>query len=101
MPEKVPRDDGHAVTAVPVESQRMVAEAVRNEIQPMLERLDALVAATDEVLTMNGVQKLLGACSKTVLAWIRDHGLPARKIGAEWRFRKSYVVQWIGGRDVR
>jgi len=89
------------VEALCAELRRIATEAVRNEVQPVLARLDALVAATDEVLTMEAAGKLLSVCSKTVLAWNRERELPGRKIGAEWRFLRSEIVRWIGGRDVR
>jgi excisionase family DNA binding protein len=76
----------------PVDLLRAV---LRDELR---EQLGALVAATDEILTMKGAAKVLSVSTKTLLAWIRGHDLPASKVGAEWRFRRSELVQWIGDR---
>jgi len=50
---------------------------------------------------MDAAAKLLRVSWKTVLNWIREHGLPASKIGVEWRFRRSEVVRWIGEHHVQ
>jgi len=60
-----------------------------------------LATAADEVLTMDGAAQLLRVSSKTVLKWIRERDLPGSKPGAEWRFRRSEVVRWIGEHNVR
>jgi len=38
--------------------------------------LTVLAAVRDDVLTPDGAAKVLGVCSKTVLAWHRNHRLP-------------------------
>ena len=47
--------------------------------------LTVLAAVRDDVLTPDGAAKVLGVCSKTVLAWHRNHRLPAHRVGAIWR----------------
>jgi len=73
-----------------------VRSAVRDANAPVLARLEELVAAADEVLTMDGVEAVLRVSGKTVLKWIRKRGLPASRVGKEWRFRRSAVVRWMG-----
>jgi excisionase family DNA binding protein len=70
--------------------------SVRDEFDPIVAKLDELVAATDAVLTMHEAATVLRVSPKTVLKWIRTRDLPASRIGLQWRFRRSALMQWIG-----
>ncbi len=61
----------------------------------MRHQLTVLAAVRDDVLTLDGAAKLLDVCSKTVLTWHREYGLPAHRIGAVWRFLRSELVVWV------
>lgn len=37
----------------------------------------------------------LGINRHTVFAWVRELGMPARKIGGNWKFRISEIDKWI------
>jgi len=78
-----------------------VRAVVRDEMDDLRRELSTQVTGADEIMTMDGVARLLRVSSKTVLSWIRARGLPAAKIGVEWRFRRSAVVRWIGEHHVR
>jgi excisionase family DNA binding protein len=78
-----------------------VRAVVRDELSEWRRELTTqLATAADEVLTMDGAVQLLRVSSKTVLKWIRELDLPASKPGAEWRFRRSEIVRWIGENHV-
>jgi excisionase family DNA binding protein len=74
---------------------------VRDEFGELRRELIPHLATGDDVLTMDAAAKLLRVSSKTVLSCIRKFGLPASKVGVEWRFRRSEVVRWIGEHHVR
>lgn len=48
-----------------------------------------------EVLTRDEAAKLLHLTPPSLVRLVRDHGLPASKIGAEWRFRRSELLVWL------
>ena len=77
---------------------------VREELGSLRRELSELATTNDNVLTLDGAAELLGVCSKTVLAWRRDQGLPAHRAGSTWRFLRSELLAWVRaqrGRDVR
>lgn len=51
--------------------------------------------AIDEILTDSDVRELLGV-SRTTLWRMRQHGnLPFGKVGREYRYRKSEILEWL------
>ena len=50
-----------------------------------------------EVLTIDEVAELLETDADTIAALAEKGELPGRKIGAEWRFRRAAVLDWLGG----
>lgn len=48
-----------------------------------------------EVLTLEEVAALLRVSLPTVRKVVREQGLPAMKLGAQWRFRREDVDAWI------
>jgi excisionase family DNA binding protein len=78
-----------------------VRAVLRDELGELRRELTTQLATGDEVLTMDAAARLLRVSSKTVRNWIHEHGLPASKIGVEWRFRRSEVVRRIGEHHVQ
>ena len=37
----------------------------------------------------------LGVGRDTLLTWIADKGLPAHKVGRNWKFKPSEVDEWV------
>ena len=37
----------------------------------------------------------LGVSRDTLLTWIADKGLPAHKVGRNWKFKPSEVDEWV------
>lgn len=96
------RDSAVTETAIGLPLMLDAVRAVlRDELGELRRELTTQFATADEVLTMNGVAKLLGVSSKTVLKWIRTQGLPASGVGVQRRFRRSEVIRWIGEHRVR
>jgi len=41
------------------------------------------------------VAKSLGVCEKTIRNWMRNHGLPGKKVGGALRFDLHEVGRWF------
>jgi excisionase family DNA binding protein len=50
-----------------------------------------------EVMTLAHVAELLQSGEDTVQALAEKGELPGRRIGAEWRFARSAVLDWLAG----
>jgi excisionase family DNA binding protein len=62
-------------------------------------RAEVVRSADPEVLTVEMVAELLRVDPEAVRALAREGGLPARKIGREWRFSRTAVLRWLAGED--
>jgi excisionase family DNA binding protein len=49
----------------------------------------------DEVLTLAEAAAYLRVGEGEVLQAVRDQGLPARQLGADWRFLQSALQEWL------
>lgn len=63
-------------------------------------RLGHRVTTTDATLSARDAARILGlGCSKTVVRWIVEHGLPARNAGTKqkplWRITPDTLVAWL------
>lgn len=53
-------------------------------------------AQNDRWIGIDEVAAYLGVNKDTIRNWIKkDIGLPANKIGKQWKFKKSEVDEWI------
>lgn len=48
-----------------------------------------------EVMSRDEVAMLLQVHPKTVNNYVAERGLPAHKLGQEYRFRRSEVLEWL------
>lgn len=46
-------------------------------------------------ITMREVCEYLGVTRHTIFRWMEKLEMPARKIGGNWRFKKSEIDKWI------
>ncbi len=51
----------------------------------------------DEVLTLEELAAYLKVSETTAYALVRSGDVPGRKVGREWRFLKTSVVEWLRG----
>jgi excisionase family DNA binding protein len=51
----------------------------------------------DDVLTLEEASQLFQVSTKTFLKLLREENLPARKVGREWRFSRTALLQWMAG----
>lgn len=49
-----------------------------------------------EILNMQEVCELLNVSEKTMIKLLKEENIPARKIGREWRFSRTAIIEWIG-----
>jgi excisionase family DNA binding protein len=56
---------------------------------------------SDEILTLPQVAQLLKVAEKTVYTMAQKGGLPAFKVGGQWRFRRTDLDSWIDGQTRR
>jgi excisionase family DNA binding protein len=47
------------------------------------------------VLTLEEVAQFLRVHPSTVYRLLRKHGIPAFKVGADWRFNEASVEKWV------
>jgi len=78
--------------------QELVAEALRSldpERPPI--GFSRPASGSPEVLTTAQLAKLLQVEEKAVRDLARRGELPGRKIGRDWRFSRSAVIDWLAG----
>jgi excisionase family DNA binding protein len=70
------------------ELRALVRSALRAE-------LDVQPKELDEILTREQAAALLHLHPNVVTRYVKEHDLPGRKIGNEWRFRRSELLAWL------
>src|SRR5690348_9853107 len=63
--------------------------------QPSPQPTAAVNGPPPEVFTLSEVAAYLRLPEGDVLRLVKEQGLPARQLGAEWRFLKAAVQQWL------
>ena len=81
--------NGAVVVVSPVELQTLVRDAVRAELG---ERTDGDILTRDEAAEMVKVHP------KILLKYVRTLGLPAQRLGRDWRFSRRDVLTWMRDR---
>lgn len=72
-----------------------------SELEALVERAVRKVAPASaecepsEVMTREQVGKFLQVDPHHVTKLARERGLPSHKLGSEWRFRRSEVLEWL------
>lgn len=51
--------------------------------------------SNDEILTIEEATKFLKIGKTTLYKLARENKIPAQKVGREWRFLKSEIVEWM------
>ena len=49
-----------------------------------------------EILNIDGAAALLGVSVKTFSKVLREGDVPGRKVGREWKFSRSALIDWVG-----
>ena len=53
----------------------------------------------NDVLNLEQAVEFFGVSERTMIKMLREERIPARKIGREWRFSKSALLDWLGEGD--
>lgn len=53
----------------------------------------------NDILNLEQACDFLGVGERTLIKLLREEHIPARKIGREWRFSSSALMEWIGSGD--
>ncbi len=51
------------------------------------------------LLNTNDLAKWLGIAPRTICTWADSCGLPAIKVGRQWRFRRSAIKAWLSAME--
>lgn len=79
------------IVVTPEELQRIVRQAVREEVASMNGG-----AGRSEFMTRAQVAELLDVHEASVVSYVKKNGLKGSKIaGGEWRFRRVDVMAWV------
>jgi len=49
-----------------------------------------------EIMTIEQAAELLGVSVKTFNKVLHSQSIPARKIGREWKFSRTALIEWVG-----
>jgi excisionase family DNA binding protein len=49
-----------------------------------------------EILNIDGAAALLGVSIKTFSKVLREGEVPGRKVGREWKFSRTALIEWVG-----
>lgn len=52
-----------------------------------------------DILNLEQATDFLGVSEKTLIKFLREEHIPARKIGREWRFSKQALINWLASGD--
>jgi excisionase family DNA binding protein len=87
------RKDDMLVTLTVEQLRSLIREEVRGEL--------GNTNASSTYMTVDQVAELLQVNARTVRNWVRSEGLPAMRVGAEYRFRRENVVTWLEDRATK
>lgn len=63
--------------------------------RPKLTREERIAAMAPEILDVEGAATLLAVSSSTIYRLARQGKIPATRVGREWRFTRSNLIQWV------
>ena len=54
-----------------------------------------MTTPNSELMTLPQIARYLGMAERTIYLWAQQGRIPAFKLGASWRFRKSEIDAWL------
>ena len=81
---------GGDLVVISAEQLRLLLREAVNEV--LAARNDG---GSSEVLTRDEAAALLKVHPAVVTRYVRTRGLPGRKIGRDWRFKRAEVLAWL------
>ena len=50
---------------------------------------------TELWVSIEDVARHLGVVRESIYRWIKDHNLPAHRVGRHWKFKLSEIDRWV------
>ena len=63
-------------------------------------RATPLAPADPDVLNSEGAAEMLGVSKRLVVRLAGQDRIPGRKVGKEWRFRRTEILRWLSEPDL-
>jgi excisionase family DNA binding protein len=82
-------DAAAVIVTTPAELRLLIKDAVREELAK------AAPTQQSDVMTREQVADMLQVHIAVVSRYVKKKGLPAVKIGRDWRFRRGDVLAWM------
>lgn len=77
-----------AVTLTIDDFRSLVREVIRGE-------LASLAGEAHDVMTRDEAAAMLKVHPKVLVTYVKRFNLPAKRLGREWRFRRSELLRWL------
>lgn len=62
----------------------------------VIDMTETIILAEDKWISLEEASEYLGVKPITVREWIRkNNGIPAHKIGKQWKFKRSELDLWV------
>jgi excisionase family DNA binding protein len=102
---RLPADQAAAidriVQATGIRKQQLVSDMISDHLSVgRLEITETPVFPAGEVLTVAEAAQLLRVEPSAVDARIDDGGIPARRLGTEWRISRVALMEWLAQGDI-
>ena len=62
---------------------------------PKITRWQRIAMMDQEILDVQGAATLLGVSTTTIYHLARKGEIPATRVGREWRFSRTNLIQWV------
>ena len=63
--------------------------------KPKIARWQRLAMMDKEIVDVEGAATLLGVSTTTIYNLARKGDIPATRVGREWRFARTNLIQWV------
>src|SRR5256885_9098483 len=74
---------------------RMAERQLPKPKKPKTTRWQRIAMMDKEILDVEGAATLLGVSTTTIYNLARKGEIPATRVGREWRFARSNLIQWV------
>jgi excisionase family DNA binding protein len=95
LPDEAADKLARAAVELRTPKQNLVAQLVQDHLA--VGKHEFFPNAAEEVLTPDEAADLLRTDAATVISMAEDRTLPGRKVGDEWRFARSALLEWLSG----
>lgn len=94
-PEDTPQEGAPSLPASKDAAAEALSAKRRAAYRKGRTKKERMVDADREVLDVEGAAKTLGVSRWLVLSYAKQKKIPGKKVGREWRFRRSQLLAWL------